>query len=111
VGSAPSSAEAEAWVARLLYPTINEAAFVLEDRIVERPSQIDAAMVLGTGFPPFRGGPLRYADTVGIRRIVEFLGSSGNARWKPCDLLVRLAEEGSSFHELERARVPAGAGA
>jgi hypothetical protein len=68
-------------------------------------------MVLGTGFPPFRGGPLRYADTVGLRRIVSFLAGSGNARWKPCDLLARLAEEGSTFQALERARVPAGAGA
>jgi len=111
VGSAPTAEEREAWTARLLYPMINEAAFVLEDRIVERPSQVDAAMVLGTGFPPFRGGPLRYADTVGLRKIMSFLGGSGNARWKPCELLVRLAEEGSSFHALERVKVPAGAGA
>jgi 3-hydroxyacyl-CoA dehydrogenase/enoyl-CoA hydratase/3-hydroxybutyryl-CoA epimerase len=109
--TAPSSAEAEAWVRRLLYPMINEAAFVLEDRIVERPSQVDIAMVLGTGFPPFRGGPLRYADTVGLSKIVSFLEGSRIARWKPCELLARLGSEGSTFHAFEHARVPAGAGA
>jgi 3-hydroxyacyl-CoA dehydrogenase/enoyl-CoA hydratase/3-hydroxybutyryl-CoA epimerase len=96
---------ADHWVKSLIYPMINEAALVLEERIVEDAAKVDLAMVLGTGFPPFRGGPLRYADSVGIAEVVEFLGRTGEARLKPCDLLVRLHAEGSRFHGGKRERV------
>ena len=52
---------------------INEAAMCLEESIVEDPRDIDFAMIMGTGFAPFRGGPLRYADACGIDRIVRDL--------------------------------------
>ncbi|HVR75788.1 MAG TPA: 3-hydroxyacyl-CoA dehydrogenase NAD-binding domain-containing protein [Planctomycetota bacterium] len=97
----------ELWVKRLMYPMVNEAALALDDRIVEKPSLVDLAMVLGTGFAPFRGGPLRYADSVGIDRIVEFLEGTGEVRLKPSATLVRLAREGSKFYDLERARLVA----
>ena len=58
---------------RPLYAMINEAGYALEEQLVEKPEDIDLAMIMGTGFPPFRGGLLRYADTVGINKIVEKL--------------------------------------
>jgi 3-hydroxyacyl-CoA dehydrogenase/enoyl-CoA hydratase/3-hydroxybutyryl-CoA epimerase len=93
------------WVKRLIFPMINEAALVLEERIVEDAARVDLAMVLGTGFPPFRGGPLRYADSIGLGEVVEFLARTGEERLKPCDLLVRLHAEGSRFHGGKRERV------
>jgi 3-hydroxyacyl-CoA dehydrogenase/enoyl-CoA hydratase/3-hydroxybutyryl-CoA epimerase len=61
-------------------------------------------MVLGTGFPPFRGGPLRYADAVGVSEVAGFLERTGEPRLKPCDHLVRLQAEGGRFYgeRLER---------
>ena len=58
-------------VQRLIYPLVNEAARCLEENIVERADDVDLAMVFGTGFAPFRGGPLQYADSVGLGKIVE----------------------------------------
>lgn len=61
-------------VERQIYPMINEAArALLEDKIVASPDMLDLAMIFGTGFPPFRGGLLRYADSVGVSKIVETL--------------------------------------
>ena len=60
-------------LARGLYAMINEAGYALEDQIVERPEDVDLAMIMGIGFPPFRGGLLRFADTVGIDKIVKQL--------------------------------------
>ena len=57
---------AEVIEARLVLPMINEAAFCLEDGIVAEPGKLDLAMIFGTGFPPFRGGLLRYADALGL---------------------------------------------
>src|SRR5207248_5473101 len=51
---------------RLIYPMINEAAKCLEAGVVTEPWVVDFAMVLGTGFAPFRGGPLRFADSLGL---------------------------------------------
>jgi 3-hydroxyacyl-CoA dehydrogenase/enoyl-CoA hydratase/3-hydroxybutyryl-CoA epimerase len=93
------------WVKLLIFPMINEAALVLEERIVEDAAKVDLAMVLGTGFPPFRGGPLRYADAIGLPEVVDFLVKTGESRLKPCDLLVRLHAEGGRFHGEKRERV------
>src|SRR2546427_3080291 len=60
-------------VDRLVDAMVNEAALALEERVVSRPDDVDLATVLGTGFQPFRGGLLRYADTAGIGAIVERL--------------------------------------
>src|SRR4029077_16217634 len=56
---------------RLMYPMINEAAKCLEAGIVAEAWMVDLAMVLGTGFAPFRGGPLRTADAIGLPRVVR----------------------------------------
>jgi 3-hydroxyacyl-CoA dehydrogenase/enoyl-CoA hydratase/3-hydroxybutyryl-CoA epimerase len=99
-------AGAGAWAKRLVYPIINEAARALEEKIVAGPSLVDLAMVMGTGFAPFRGGPLRYADSLGLTEVAEFLEKTTAPHLRPCEFLLRLAKEGSKFYDLERACVP-----
>ena len=93
------------WIQRLISPIINEAARALDEKIVEKASMLDLAMVMGTGFAPFRGGPLRHADALGLKEVVSALESTREERHKPCELLLRLAREGGKFHELERVGV------
>ncbi len=86
--------------ARLVLPMINEAAFCLEDRIVEDPARLDLAMIFGTGFPPFRGGLLRYADTIGLGRVfsrLDDLAERLGPRFAPSDLIQRLANARRGF--------------
>jgi 3-hydroxyacyl-CoA dehydrogenase len=89
-------------VERTLYGMINEGARILEEGLVERASAIDVIYLNGYGFPAWRGGPMFYADTVGINKILErvirFHGEHGD-RWQPAALLVRLAETGKTFSE------------
>lgn len=74
---------------RMVFPIINEAARCLEEGIVDNADQVDLAMVFGTGFAPFRGGPLRYADKIGVDYIVETLDrfAEKHPRLAPCDAL------------------------
>jgi 3-hydroxyacyl-CoA dehydrogenase/enoyl-CoA hydratase/3-hydroxybutyryl-CoA epimerase len=87
---------------RLVLAMVNEAARVLEEGIVRRASDVDLAMIMGTGFPPFRGGLLRFADTIHARtilsRLTEFEEKYG-ARFAPADLIRRLAQENRGFYE------------
>ena len=86
---------------RMVFLMINEAAHCLEEQIVTAPEDIDFAMVMGTGFAPFRGGPLRYADSLGAEKIVgamEILADGGATQFKPCGLLRRMAATGTKFH-------------
>lgn len=88
--------------ARLLMPMINEAAFCLEDRIVASPQRLDLAMIFGTGFPPFRGGLLRYADDLGTDRVanrLEDLQDRLGERFKPAGLVVQMAREKRKFYD------------
>ena len=62
---------------RLILPMINEAAFCLSEGIVASPAKLDLAMIFGTGFPPFRGGLCRHADSLGAKAVVEGLQKSG----------------------------------
>ncbi len=80
-------------IQRLVYPVINEAARCLEEGVVERPEHLDLAMVFGTGFAPFRGGPLRYADSIGLNTVVDVLDrfAPQHPRLAPCDELRRRA--------------------
>ncbi|MFN2386363.1 MAG: 3-hydroxyacyl-CoA dehydrogenase NAD-binding domain-containing protein [Thermoanaerobaculia bacterium] len=92
---------AETIEARLVLPMVNEAAFCLEEQVVARPEKLDLAMIFGTGFPPFRGGLLRYADTLGIAQVIgrlEELAGKVGARFAPADTLRRLAREGRVFY-------------
>ncbi|HWL52770.1 MAG TPA: 3-hydroxyacyl-CoA dehydrogenase NAD-binding domain-containing protein [Chthoniobacteraceae bacterium] len=81
---------------RMLYRMIDEAACALEEKVVASARDIDLGMMLGAGFPPFRGGLLRYADSVGIPRILQEMEAMN---LKPCDLLYTKAAAQESFHE------------
>jgi 3-hydroxyacyl-CoA dehydrogenase/enoyl-CoA hydratase/3-hydroxybutyryl-CoA epimerase len=87
---------------RLVLAMVNEAARVLDEGIVRRASDVDLAMIMGTGFPPFRGGLLRFADTIHTRtilsRLIEFEERYGT-RFAPADLIRRLAGENRGFYE------------
>ncbi|MCL7959306.1 MAG: 3-hydroxyacyl-CoA dehydrogenase NAD-binding domain-containing protein [marine benthic group bacterium] len=102
-GAARSSFPAEEIQRRCLYIMVNEAAYALEEQVVEGPDPVDLAMVMGTGFPPFRGGLLRWADVEDIRKIhnalSEYAGTCGN-RFAPAPLLVRMAEQNRTFTDL-----------
>jgi 3-hydroxyacyl-CoA dehydrogenase/enoyl-CoA hydratase/3-hydroxybutyryl-CoA epimerase len=86
---------------RMVYLMLNEAARCLEEEIVREPAEVDFAMIMGTGFAPFRGGPLRYADTLGTTKLVgdmERLAEQGLPEFEPCALLRSLAATGKSFY-------------
>ncbi len=86
---------------RMVFLMINEAARCLEEQIVAEPADVDFAMILGTGFAPFRGGPLRYADSVGLEKLagaMELLADCGATQFKPCVLLHKLAADGKKFY-------------
>jgi 3-hydroxyacyl-CoA dehydrogenase len=88
-------------VARLFYPLINEGALILEEGIAQRPGDIDIVYVYGYAFPSAKGGPMFYADEVGLKAvydtILRFSKELGGAYWKPAPLLERLARSGSTF--------------
>jgi len=86
---------------RALYIMINEASRCLEEGIVEDAAHLDMAMVLGTGFPPFRGGLMRYADSVGIPQIADSLqglASMYGSRFEPSALLLSMAQKHETFY-------------
>ncbi|HEX7118687.1 MAG TPA: 3-hydroxyacyl-CoA dehydrogenase NAD-binding domain-containing protein [Longimicrobiales bacterium] len=86
---------------RCVLVMVNEAARALEDGIVDDPGAVDLAMITGTGFPPFRGGLLRYADAIGLDRIVETLEAyerSMGVRFQPSALLKERAAAGRGFY-------------
>jgi 3-hydroxyacyl-CoA dehydrogenase/enoyl-CoA hydratase/3-hydroxybutyryl-CoA epimerase len=86
---------------RMVFLMVNEAARCLEEQIVTDPADVDFAMIMGTGFAPFRGGPLRYTDTVGAARLVgamNHLVASGTAHFAPCKLLEKMANKDEKFY-------------
>ncbi|EHR72530.1 3-hydroxyacyl-CoA dehydrogenase [Burkholderiales bacterium JOSHI_001] len=90
-------------VERCIYALVNEGARILEERIAARASDIDLVYLNGYGFPLTRGGPMLYADTVGLPNVVRtlrrFAAEPGaDASWQPAPLLVKLAEEGKTFN-------------
>ena len=86
---------------RCIYPMINEGAKILEEGIAIRASDIDVTWVYGYGWPVYRGGPMHYANSVGLDKIVatmrKYQQQTGDDFWEPAPLLVKLAEEGGSF--------------
>ena len=88
-------------VERMVYPMINEGARILEEGIAYRPGDIDVIWVYGYGWPVWRGGPMFYADSVGLKHIRDRLAlyaeRSGDATLKPAPLIERLAAEGQGF--------------
>jgi 3-hydroxyacyl-CoA dehydrogenase len=90
-------------VHRLVWSLVNEGARILEEGIALRASDIDMVYLTGYGFPLWRGGPMNYADTVGLWNVVQAMRKFGRnpaddpAFWQPAPLLARLAAEGKSF--------------
>jgi 3-hydroxyacyl-CoA dehydrogenase len=90
-------------VERCIFALVNEGAKILEEGIALRASDVDLVYLTGYGFPPFRGGPMFYADTVGLYNVLRAMkrfaadphGDPGF--WKPAPLLAKLAAEGGSF--------------
>jgi 3-hydroxyacyl-CoA dehydrogenase len=86
---------------RLLYPMVNEGAKILDEKIAIRASDIDVIWVYGYGWPVYRGGPMFWADQIGLRsvrdRMLEFQKATGDAFWAPAPLLNRLADAGKGF--------------
>ncbi len=88
---------------RLLYPMVNEGAKILDEGIAIRGSDIDVVWVNGYGWPLYRGGPMFWADSVGLAEIVDkitgYRESLGGRHWELSPLLARLAAEGGSLHQ------------
>ena len=98
---APLQLPVETLQERMVLAMVNEAAVCLEDGIVREPREVDVAMVFGTGFPPFRGGLLRYADAVGPAVLVDRLARLADAqgeRFRPAGLLRDLVREERRFY-------------
>ena len=86
---------------RMVFLMINEAARCLEESIVDDPRDIDFAMVMGTGFAPFRGGPLRHADHIGIAKVTENLEGLARSRerqFAPSNLLIEMTRQEKKFY-------------
>src|SRR5262249_34854316 len=90
-------------VERCILALVNEGAKILEEGIALRASDIDVVYLTGSGFPPFRGGPMLYADSLGLFGVVRAMrrlakNPHGNpAVWEPAPLLAKLAADGKSF--------------
>jgi 3-hydroxyacyl-CoA dehydrogenase len=86
---------------RMVYPMINEGARILEEKIAARPSDIDVVWLYGYGWPIYRGGPMHYADSVGLKHIAERLAyyakATNDPSLEPAPLLKKLADEGKTF--------------
>jgi len=97
---------AEEIIERCIYGLINEGARILGEGIALRASDIDVIWTNGYGFPRHRGGPMHYADTVGLEkiyaRICEFRDQFGAEFWEPSELLAKLAGNGGSFAEFDK---------
>jgi len=103
LGYAPRKISDDEIVHRLVYALVNEAAKLLEEGIAQRASDVDMVYLTGYGFPLWRGGPMCYADTVGLFNVVQAMKRFARnphddaAMWEPAPLLVRLVAEGKSF--------------
>jgi len=91
-------------IERCIYAMVNEGARILEEGIAQRASDIDVVYLNGYGFPQHRGGPMLYADTVGLANVVRALKriaaepGADSKFWQPAPLLLKLAEEGKTFN-------------
>ncbi|MDH4051729.1 MAG: 3-hydroxyacyl-CoA dehydrogenase, partial [Rubrivivax sp.] len=104
LGIAPRQIADDEIVHRLVYSLVNEAAKILDEGIASKPSDIDMVYLTGYGFPLWRGGPMCYADTVGLFNVVQTMKRfAANPLdeadfWQPAPLLARLAAEGKTFN-------------
>ena len=104
IGITPRKISDEEIVQRLVFSLVNEAAHILEDGIASKASDIDMVYITGYGFPIYRGGPMLYADQVGLFNVVQAMHRfAANPHddaefWKPAPLLAKLAAEGKTFN-------------
>jgi len=86
---------------RLVFLMVNEAARCLEEKVVASPEDADYGMILGTGFAPFRGGPLRFAEHFGIEKVAQEMErlAQTDDKFAPCEILKKHAREGTKFYE------------
>jgi 3-hydroxyacyl-CoA dehydrogenase len=101
-------------IERTIYALINEGARVLDEGYALRAADIDVIYTNGYGFPAWRGGPMFYADRVGLRKIYDRISAFHRElgqRWAPAPLLERMAKDGTTFKELDRSRAGALVGA
>ncbi len=104
LGITPRKVSDEEIVQRLVFSLVNEAAHILEEGIANKASDIDIVYIFGYGFPPHRGGPMNYADEVGLFNVVQAMNRFAqnpldDAKfWQPAPLLAKLAAEGKTFN-------------
>ena len=104
LGISPRKVSDEEIVQRLVFSLVNEAALLLEEGIASKASDIDMVYITGYGFPMFRGGPMCYADQVGLFNVVQAMHRfaanplDDAAFWKPAPLITRLVAEGKTFN-------------
>ena len=106
-GIAQREISSEEIVDRCIYALVNEGARILEDGIAARAVDIDIIYINGYGFPPYRGGPMWYADTVGLKKVFERVSEFHKVHgelWTPAPLLERLAKENRTFAEFSQER-------
>jgi 3-hydroxyacyl-CoA dehydrogenase/enoyl-CoA hydratase/3-hydroxybutyryl-CoA epimerase len=87
---------------QLILLMINEAARCIEEQVVEKPEDVDYGMILGVGFPPYRGGPLRFAENYGLKNIwtgLDKLRDFVDRKFTPCELLKKHAHDRTTFYE------------
>jgi 3-hydroxyacyl-CoA dehydrogenase len=108
LGIAPREHTEREIVERCIYPLLNEGIRILEEGIAIRASDIDVVWTAGYGFPRYRGGPLYYADTIGLKTLLDgmlrYQKIFGPTHWQPAKLLAELVEQGKSLADWERAR-------
>ena len=103
-GITPRKISDQEIVERLVYSLVNEGARILEDRIASKASDIDMVYLTGYGFPIWRGGPMNYADQVGLFNVAESMkrfarNPNDDAQfWQPAPLLAKLVAEGKTFN-------------
>ena len=89
---------------RVILPMINEACFILDDKIVEGADQVDLGLIFGIGFPPFRGGLCKYADEEGLDRLLTAIEGFGESvsreRYCASPFLASLVKEKKKFYDI-----------
>jgi 3-hydroxyacyl-CoA dehydrogenase len=93
---------------RCLYPLINEGLRILEEGIALRAADIDVVWTAGYGFPRYRGGPMFYADTIGLKTVLDgmlkYRAIFGPMHWEPAPLLVELVDKGMTLADWEKSK-------
>jgi 3-hydroxyacyl-CoA dehydrogenase/enoyl-CoA hydratase/3-hydroxybutyryl-CoA epimerase/3-hydroxyacyl-CoA dehydrogenase/enoyl-CoA hydratase/3-hydroxybutyryl-CoA epimerase/enoyl-CoA isomerase len=104
IATSASAFDSRMLTSRLFLPMLNEASRALEEGLVRGPRDVDLGMIFGTGFPPFRGGLLFWADQVGIEKIFEMASTciERGARYQPTELMTKLRRDRRRFYDLTR---------